>query len=171
MSKVHYIIDSRKKAQIEKKEQGKMSVVIQDAVMIVENGRVKIDYENLISGTEDKVKNRIASEVISVILYVFGILSIMGLYVLLGVVPNTTVYTDNLIGIAALLFGLTTIPKVKEYLGKILVGPQLIKKLWCITMILILPFYIIWIMVGVGISIEISNICGIAGIVISILVW
>jgi succinate-acetate transporter protein len=46
-----------------------------------------------------------------------------------------------------------------------------IKKLWYIIIILFLTICIVAFMKKMGISIIISNICGIVGIIISILVW
>lgn len=80
-------------------------------------------------------------------------------------------YIDNIIGIAALIFGIVSIPRVKEWLGRRLSERKAIKKLWYIIIILFLTICIVAFMKKMGISIIISNICGIVGIIISILVW
>lgn len=48
MSKIHYIIDSRKKARIEKGI-GKTTVIIEDVVSIEENQETLLDYGELIN--------------------------------------------------------------------------------------------------------------------------
>ena len=80
-------------------------------------------------------------------------------------------YIDNIIGIAALIFGIVSIPRVKEWLGRRLSERKAIKKLWYIIIILFLTICIVAFMKKMGISIIISNICGIVGIIISIQVW
>lgn len=47
-------------------------------------------------------------------------------------------YIDNIIGIAALIFGIVSIPRVKEWLGRRLSERKAIKKLWYIIIILFL---------------------------------
>jgi len=175
MAKVHYIIDSKKKAHIKKNIQGKISVVIEDVVKIEENHTTKLDYGKFINGSETKHKKRTLDEWITLILYFMAVILLVLLASLLAIAKDLNIlnsnYIDNIIGIMALLFGLSSVPKVKEFLGRMLVGPTIIRKLWYIVMMLCLPFYIIVFMDWVGLSSGISNICGIIGIIICILTW
>ena len=151
MSKTHYIIDSRKKARIEKGI-SKTTVIIKDVVSIEENHETLTYFLYLVAA--------------GIILLFFAILAIGKDFKILD-----SNYIDNIIGIAALIFGIVSIPRVKEWLGKRLSESKAIKKLWYIIIILFLPICIVVFMKKMGISIIISNICGIVGIIISILVW
>lgn len=175
MAKVHYIIESRKKAYIEKNENDKISIVIEDVVKIEENHTIKFDYCEFINGSEKTGKKYGTSDSIAFILYFVAIILLVVLLVLLGFgkdfgILNSS-YIDNIIGIVALLFAIFSIPKAKEVLGKISFGPAIVKKSWYIMMILCLPFYIVLFMSWFGLSSGISNICGILGIIICILTW
>ena len=66
-------------------------------------------------------------------------------------------YIDNIIGIAALIFGIVSIPRVKEWLGRRLSERKAIKKLWYIIIILFLTICIVAFMKKMGISIIIRN--------------
>lgn len=174
MAKVHYIIDSRKKAQIEKRN-GKTTITIEDTVRVEENHIVKLDYGKLINFNDNKSKKVKCEDVITIILYLIAIILLVIMFALLGISKDfnilTDSYIDNLIGIAALLFAISSIPKVKEFLSKILTASRLWKKLWYIIMMLCLPFYIIAIMNKLGFPCSISNTCGIIGIIICIITW
>lgn len=78
---------------------------------------------------------------------------------------------DNLIGFAALFFGIASIPIVKEYIGRISKGSRIYNKVLYIVMVLCIPFYLVWLIDFLRVPIGISNICGVIGIIISILTW
>lgn len=174
MAKLHYTIDSKKKARIEK-EHGKTRIIIEDVVMIEENRVIKLDYGEFINVSENKERKYKFDEWITIILYLSATILLVVMFSMFGIGKDfgilTSGYIDNIIGIAALLFGLASIPKVKECLGKNLTGPRICNKLWYVVMILCIPFYIIAILNGVGLSSSISNICGIIGIIICIMTW
>lgn len=174
MAKLHYTIDSKKKARIEK-EHGKTRIIIEDVVMIEENRVIKLDYGEFINVSENKERKYKFDEWITIILYLSATILLVVMFSMFGIGKDfgilTSGYIDNIIGIAALLFGLAFIPKVKECLGKNLTGPRICNKLWYVVMILCIPFYIIAILNGVGLSSSISNICGIIGIIICIMTW
>ena len=110
-----------------------------------------------------------------ILLYLVAAGIILLFFSILAIVKDFKVldsnYIDNIIGIAALIFGIVSIPRVKEWLGRRLSERKAIKKLWYIIIILFLTICIVAFMKKMGISIIISNICGIVGIIISILVW
>lgn len=85
MSKIHYIIDSRKKAQIEKKQNGKTSVVIDDVVRIEENRVTKLDYSGFINASESKGRKYKLDEWITYIKYIVALLLILTIYIVLGI--------------------------------------------------------------------------------------
>ena len=163
MAQLHYIIDSRKKVRINKKAHNNFSIVIENVVKLEENHRMRIDGGVLIDDNKNRVKKNTRVEIITYILYSIAIMLLLALFVLLGV--------GNIIGIAALLFGLVSIPRVKEFLSKILGGPPICNKCWYVLMILCLPFYIVLFMNWIGLPNSVSNICGIIGIIISICTW
>lgn len=140
-----------------------------------ENGVTKIDYENFISGNEKKSEKYIWSDYITNTLLVIALIMVVVALMLLGIAKDCGVldshYIDNTIGIVALLFALVSIPRIKESIGKKLTGPSLLKKLWCLVMIVCIPFYIVLIMNLVGLSSSVSNFCGLIGIIISIFTW
>lgn len=175
MSKIHYIIDSRKKAQIEKKQNGKTSVVIDDVVRIEENRVTKLDYSGFINASESKGRKYKLDEWITYIKYIVALLLILTIYIVLGISKDcgilTSGYIDNLVGIVALLFGITSIPKVKEFLGKKVTGRSKHNKLWYVLIMLFLPFFIILLLDLFSLPSSISNICGIIGLIICILTW
>lgn len=106
---------------------------------------------------------------------IFALIMVVVALMLLGIAKDCGVldshYIDNTIGIVALLFALVSIPRIKESIGKKLTGPSLLKKLWCLVMIVCIPFYIVLIMNLVGLSSSVSNFCGLIGIIISIFTW
>ena len=140
-----------------------------------ENGVTKIDYENFISGNEKKSEKYIWSDYITNTLLVIALIMVVVALMLLGIAKDCGVldshYIDNTIGIVPLLFALVSIPRIKESIGKKLTGPSLLKKLWCLVMIVCIPFYIVLIMNLVGLSSSVSNFCGLIGIIISIFTW
>ena len=171
MSKVHYIIESSKKAQIERNENGKIKIVIQDVVRMEKNRKIKVKNGELVSNNENNCSN----DWVSVILYglaflmMFFLVAILAFGKDLGIWNNN--YIDNIIGIVALLFAVSSIPFVKEFLNRKLVLSKLYNKLWYFLMIMCIPFYIVLFMKWVGITFGISNICGIAGVLISVFTW
>ena len=173
MSKIHYIIASRKKARIEKKV-GKTIVIIEDVVSIEENHETLLNYGELINDNE-KNRKKTLNDYITYFLYLFAAGIMLLFFSILAIGKDFKIldsnHIDNIIGIAALIFGIVSIPRVKEWLGKQLSESKVIKKLWYIIIILFLPICIVALMKVMGISIIISNICGIVGIIISILVW
>lgn len=175
MAKLHYTIDSRRKAQIKKNAYGKISMIINDVVRVEENRVIKLDYGEFINCGENKQRKCKFDEKINFILYLVATILLVIMFILLGIGKDcdilTSSYIDNIIGIAALLFGIASIPKVKECLAKKLTGPRICNKLWYVVMILCLPFYIIVIMNKIGLSSSISNTCGIIGIIICIMTW
>ena len=74
MAKVHYIIDSRKKAKIVKKVYGKTSIVIDEVVKLEENGIKKLDYAEFINSSENKGKKSTFDEYIGIILYSIAVI-------------------------------------------------------------------------------------------------
>ncbi len=175
MAKFHYIIKSRKKAEIEKNVRGKTRVIVEDVVKLEENGMTKIDYGNFISSNEEKRKKRIWSDYITSVLLSVALIVEIALFATLGIGRDfdilTSNYIDILIGLAALSLGIVSIPWVKEFLGKKFVGPRVHKKLGYSIIILALPLGVIYLMQQCNISSSISNILGIIGIVISIFCW
>jgi|GEM_PF-4677526 len=170
MAKQHYVIDSRKKAQIEPQTNGKINIIISDVVKFEENRETVIDYANFINGSEKTGKKENSFDFIEKIMYFISMILLMFLFVLLGFGKDFNIlsssYIDNIFGIVALLFGVASIPKVKEFIGK-----RFANKIWCILMILSLTFYIIVLMSWIGLSSSISNILGIIGLFICILTW
>lgn len=175
MAQLHYIIDSREKVRINKKAHNNFGIVIENVVMLEENHRMRIDGGVLIDDNKNRVKENTRVEIITYILYSVAIMLLLALFILLGVGKDCNIlnssYIDNTIGIAALLFGLVSISRVKEFLSKILGGPQICNKCWYVLMILCLPFYIVLFMNWIGLQNSVSNICGIIGIIISICTW
>lgn len=173
MSKIHYIIDSRKKARIEKGI-SKTTVIIEDVVSIKENHEILLNYGELINDNE-RNRKKTFNDYITYFLYLVAAGIILLFFAILAIGKDFKIldsnYIDNIIGIAALIFGIVSIPRVKEWLGRRLSESKAIKKLWYIIIILFLPICIVAFMKKMGISIIISNICGIVGIIISILVW
>lgn len=106
---------------------------------------------------------------IIVILLLLSLLAILALGKDGAIFENLAI--DNIIGITALLFSISSIQNVKDYLSKRIAGTKIYKKMWWIVMILILPFYIVYVMQWLGLPGGISNICGLIGIFISILTW
>lgn len=175
MSKLHYTIDSRQKALIEKKPHGKIDIVVKDVVRLEENRTLKLDHGNFINNIDNKKKNYTWDECITIFLYSLAIVLLVFLLALLAISRDFNIlkssYIDNVIGIVALLFSLTSIPKIKENLSRWLIGPKILAKAWYIIMILCLPIFIGLFISWLGLSNSISNICGFIGIVISIITW
>lgn len=174
MAKLHYIINSRKRAQIKKMNPGKVRIIIDDVVTIKENGDTKLDFGTF-QNNENKKKKFTFIDCFTTLMYSIAIILLVLILILLGIgkdcnILNST-YIDNIIGIVALLFGISSIPRIKEFFGKNLTGPRICNKLWYVVMILCLPFYIVIFMDWIGLSNSVSNICGIIGIIISILTW
>ncbi len=175
MAKFHYLITSRKKAKIEKNVRGKTRVIVEDVVKLEENGMTEIDYGNFISSNEKKRKKHIWSDYITSVLLSMALIAEIALLATLGIGKDfnilTSNYIDVLIGLAALSLGIVSIPWVKEFLGKKLVGPRVHKKLCYSIIIIALSLVVIYLMQQCNISSSISNILGILGIVISIFCW
>lgn len=175
MAKDHYVIASRKKAQIEEKEHGKKRIVIDNVVSMTENGSIILDYGNFIESGEKKHKKCTLDEALTIVLYIVTIILILAMFCVLAVAKDFGILTssniDNLIGIAALLFAVVSIPRVKEILGKWSFGSRIVKKLWYVIMILVLPYFIVFLLDKVGVANSVSNICGIIGLAICIFTW
>lgn len=175
MAKVYYKIDSRKKAKITEDSKGKIIIRIDDIVNLEENGVTKLEHGEFINTSENpKIKYKF-NECFTLFLYYFVAILLVILLALLGIGKDfnilTSSYIDNIIGIAALLFGLISIPKVKTFLYKKFPGPRIGNKLWYVVIMLCLPYYIILFMSWAGVPISFSNICGIIGFIICILTW
>lgn len=174
MAKVHYIIESRKKAHIEKAMVGKKRIIIEDIVSVKENNQILLDYGKFINSSKNPAKTSII-DIFTIIAYLTAIIVLVLFLTMLAISKDfnilNSIYIDNIIGIIALLFAICFVPKVKEVLVRVLVGPTLLNKLWYIVVILCLPFCISLFMQGSGLAMGISNICGVVGIVISILTW
>lgn len=175
MAKVHYILDSRKKAQISKNAKGNISVIIDDVVKVKENNVVKLDYAEFINYGDKNSNKYKVHDYATMLLYLFAVALLILMFIMMAIGKDfgllTSRYIDNVIGITALLFGIVSIPRIKEYLGKKLLSPPILNKLWYIIILLCLPFYIVMFMSWGGLSSSISNVCGIIGIFICIFVW
>ena len=176
MSKVHYKVDSRKNAKIEKNQSGRITMLIEDVVRVEVNEKIKVDngaiMDEINNGGYNKWK---LSDLISVLLYAIALVNMFVLFFLLAFGKDIGIWEssniDNLIGLVALLFAISSIPIVKEFLNRKLSLPLLWNKLWYFLMVMCIPFYIVFVMDWIGVSFNISNICGVFGIVICSLTW
>ena len=120
MSKTHYIIDSRKKARIEKGI-SKTTVIIEDVVSIEENHETLLNYGELINDNE-RNRKKTFNDYITYFLYLVAAGIILLFFAILAIGKDFKIldsnYIDNIIGIVALIFGIVSIPRVKEWLGK-----------------------------------------------------
>lgn len=78
---------------------------------------------------------------------------------------------DNIIGIAALLCSISSIPLIKEKMGKIMPGDKFYKKCIYLILMLVLPYYIALPINQIEIANSISNTCGVIGIIIFVFTW
>ena len=145
MANKHYYIVSKKKCKIETNTNGKTWVIIDDANIIDENGKLIHDDSKFISNNDNKRKQTIG-EILSIVSFIVVIILSLIIYIYCEIskdfnILNSSVI-DNIIGIVVLLFTFFSISNVRIYLNKILGGSRFYKKTWCLTMILILPFYI-----------------------------
>ncbi|MCI5504381.1 MAG: hypothetical protein MR410_09945 [Eubacterium sp.] len=110
MSKIHYIIDSRKKARIEKGI-GKTTVIIEDVVSIEENQETLLDYGELINDNERNRKKTFNDYITYYLYFVAASIKVL----LFSILPIGKAFKvldsdsiDNIIGIAALIFGIVS---------------------------------------------------------------
>lgn len=174
MARKHYVIESKKKAKKEVKN-GKIKIIIDDVIECDENGIKIIASGKDIPASINKENRYVIGEWITRGMFIIVILLLLSLLAILALGKDGAIFEnlaiDNIIGITALLFSISSIQNVKDYLSKRIAGTKIYKKMWWIVMILILPFYIVYVMQWLGLPGGISNICGLIGIFISILTW
>lgn len=174
MARKHYVIESKKKAKKEVKN-GKIKIIIDDVIECDENGIKIIASGKDIPASINKENRYVIGEWITRGMFIIVILLLLSLFAILALGKDGAIFEnlaiDNIIGITALLFSISSIQNVKDYLSKRIAGTKIYKKMWWIVMILILPFYIVYVMQWLGLPGGISNICGLIGIFISILTW
>lgn len=175
MARKHYVIESKKKAKKEEVKDGKIKIIIDDVIECDENGIKIIASGKDIPASINKENRYVIGEWITRGMFIIVILLLLSLLAILALGKDGAIFEnlaiDNIIGITALLFSISSIQNVKDYLSKRIAGTKIYKKMWWIVMILILPFYIVYVMQWLGLPGGISNICGLIGIFISILTW
>lgn len=174
MARKHYVIESKKKAKKEVKN-GKMKIIIDDVIECDENGTKIIASSKDIPASINKENRYVIGKWITCGMFVIAILLLSLLLAILAFGKDCAIFEniaiDNIIGITALLFSISSIQNVRDYLSKRIAGTKIYKKMWWLVLILIFPFYIVCAMQWLGLPSGISNICGFIGICISILTW
>ena len=172
MAKVHYIVETKKKALIQEEENGHIKIIIDCAKRIEENGQIKVKNGKIIKNSSKKNKKMPFIYRIKCIIYVLIIVALVG-YIILGEVSKNSNKLENnmfdtIMAIIGLLSTLNSIPAIDEFRNKLFGGIDKVKDLWSIIMMLCIPFYIIWVIEKIGVLCNLGNICGILSFIISI---
>ena len=96
-------------------------MIIEDVVSIEENHETLLNYGELINDNE-RNRKKTFNDYITYFLYLVAAGIILLFFAILAIGKDFKIldsnYIDNIIGIAALIFGIVSIPRVKEWLGK-----------------------------------------------------
>lgn len=132
MARKHYVIESKKKAQKEELQNGKIKIIIEDVIECDENGVKIIASSKDIPASINKENRYVIGERITRGMFVIVILLLLSLLAILAfgkdgaILENIAI--DNIIGITALLFSISSIQNVKDYLSKRIAGTKIYKK-------------------------------------------